>query len=748
MKINLRLALSYVFVIAVPLGLLSIMAISASKAKVEKSLQQALDHDLEMAWVQFYARGEEMKYGMLQAVAEPLHRKHVASGNVTELRMQMMEWWKFRPYVDVWMIVSPEGRVVARLGSEKTGDLFYQAEIIKQVIRTRQAIVSAELLPWTVLKEEGVILDGDEVKNVGKMGLILFAFTPVFDDNGNILGVIVTGDLLNGDSWVPNELKKRLPEVEVMIIQDDIVVSATSMDEDSTLLGRALPDTIFRDFIEGRLHRGLEMIGGKTYVFSGESIRSIDGHVVGALAVGVREGEFTALIRDVEKTIFLVTVFGFLIALGVAFIAGREITRPINKLVDVTRRIQEGDLRVRLDDKSLGGDDELGELARSFNRMAQELSRTYEKLRSSEEYYRGLMENAADPIFVLNCDGKCLDANPKAVEMTGYSKEELLKMNINELFPTYQQPILGEKLSKTLQTGRCVCLDYTVLNKTKDAIPVEISASAMKIGGEKVVMTIFRDVAERKKMEEEIAESHERLKRAYDELKSLDRLKDELIARVSHELRTPLTIVKGVLEVLEVEKDSNKRKKLLRVAINALQKQNAIIGDLIAIKKAEKGTLEPRVKNIEIDRPIKQVIDELKILADKKNVTIITDYDDSIPKVKADYKQLCHILRNLIDNAIKFNRDGGEVRISAQAKNNQVKVCVSDTGIGISKKHLKRIFDRFYQVDGSLTRRYGGTGIGLAIVKSIVEAHGGKITVESEVGKGSKFCFTLSTTKE
>lgn len=392
-----------------------------------------------------------------------------------------------------------------------------------------------------------------------------------------------------------------------------------------------------------------------------------------------------------------------------------------------------------------GEDARLAEIIASRIGAALHTMRLITELRQSEEYHRGLMENAADAIFVLNSEGRCLDANSKAVDITGYSKEELLKMNIKELFPPYQQAVLAKKLTETLEIGRGACGDLLILNKTKDAVPVEISSSTMEISGENVVMTILRDVTERKKMEKEIIESNERLRMAYEELKKLDKVKDELIARVSHELRTPLTIVKGVLEVLKNEETREDRMQLYQTGLNALKRQNAIIGDLIDISKVQRERLKlfPGITNLV--PVVEAVISEVSPFAEDRDITIRKEFEDNIPKVWADPTQLTHALRNLLNNAIKFNRDRGEVGIYLRANKNikAVEVCIRDTGIGIPEEHLDRIFDRFYQVDGSLTRRYGGTGLGLAIVKEIIEAHKGTITVESKAGEGSVFCFTL-----
>jgi two-component system sensor histidine kinase ResE len=157
----------------------------------------------------------------------------------------------------------------------------------------------------------------------------------------------------------------------------------------------------------------------------------------------------------------------------------------------------------------------------------------------------------------------------------------------------------------------------------------------------------------------------------------------------------------------------------------------------------EKGEVKLKLEAVNVDEVIKSVVDEFKPMLIKDNLRMKIEVEKDLPPAKADYKELRHVLRNLVSNAIKFNREGGEIGIEARKMGDMIEVCVSDTGIGIPEDKLNKIFERFYQIDSSPTRRYGGTGMGLAIVKEVVEAHGGKVTVESELGKGSRFCFTL-----
>lgn len=253
---------------------------------------------------------------------------------------------------------------------------------------------------------------------------------------------------------------------------------------------------------------------------------------------------------------------------------------------------------------------------------------------------------------------------------------------------------------------------------------------------------------ENARLYDELRERNVELKRAVEALKSLDEMKTNLIANVSHELRTPITICKGALELAIEERDSRTVRRLLKIAHDALARENRIIGDLLEVAKHERSALKLKLETFDIADVAKLIVGELEALALKNKVKIENAIPVGLPKVKADYEMVMKVLRIFIENAIKFNDEGGKVYLEARSIKDFIEVCVSDTGIGVEKKHLDRIFDRFYQVDSGLTRRYGGTGLGLAIAKDIIELHGGKIGAESESGKGSKFYFTLPTIQE
>ncbi len=248
-----------------------------------------------------------------------------------------------------------------------------------------------------------------------------------------------------------------------------------------------------------------------------------------------------------------------------------------------------------------------------------------------------------------------------------------------------------------------------------------------------------------KKLEDkflELESANTKLEVAYDELKSIDRLKDNIISNVTHELRTPIMLAWGFLELALDETDLTKRNEHLTKSIDALKREDKIVIDLIETATAEKGLLKPFTDTIYFGEIVTAAVENLKPKVTIYDINIDVSFDGDLI-ILGDYYQLKHVMINLIDNAIKFNVKQGKVEINAIEDNGQIQVCIKDTGIGIPEDKLAKIFDKLYQIESDTNRKYGGTGIGLTISKHIIEGHGGSIWVKSEEGEGSTFCFNL-----
>ena len=247
-------------------------------------------------------------------------------------------------------------------------------------------------------------------------------------------------------------------------------------------------------------------------------------------------------------------------------------------------------------------------------------------------------------------------------------------------------------------------------------------------------------------LEQRVTERTQELEDALVKLAEFNQLKANFVANVSHELRTPLTQIKGY-NVLLAEGSlgglTKEQKEALAITTRAIEKLEQLVNDLIGYPSTAKGELTLKRQAVFVNNAMTEVMHKSKPKAERKGVILIAEVTPDLPPVLADDEKLRWVLLQLTDNAIKFTPANGQVTVSASLRGQRVRLSVSDTGIGIPANHRDEIFESFRQLDGSSTRRYGGTGLGLALVRRIVEAHGSEILVESEEGHGSTFAFAL-----
>lgn len=268
----------------------------------------------------------------------------------------------------------------------------------------------------------------------------------------------------------------------------------------------------------------------------------------------------------------------------------------------------------------------------------------------------------------------------------------------------------------------------------------------------------LRKVLEEKQRFVRLKDFADQLEKTNLELRKIDSMKSEFVSVASHELRTPLAAVKNVVQLMLSGKTgavNENQKRFLSMAERNIDRLTNILNDLLNLSRIESGRMALNFENIELGAVIEWAASSLRPHADVKSIQIDVQIPESLPTIDGDQEKIEQILTNLIGNAIKFTPDGGKILISAhpppqgqkERYGQAVAISVKDSGIGIPAEHLGAIFEKFYQVEDSLRRSAGGTGLGLAITKGLVEAHQGKIVVESEMGKGSTFTFTLPVSR-
>jgi len=240
-----------------------------------------------------------------------------------------------------------------------------------------------------------------------------------------------------------------------------------------------------------------------------------------------------------------------------------------------------------------------------------------------------------------------------------------------------------------------------------------------------------------------IKDKHEaELRRAHEKLKSVDKLKTEFMNIAAHELKTPLVPMVGYLHLIDKSKLDSEDRENLEIAIRNTQRLQRLVGDILDIAKLESKVMKFNMEDVQLGRAIKDAISSAAPFAKEKKIYLKSEAPEKLPIIKGDFMRLSQVLTNLLNNAIKFTDKGG-ITVRARKSGGDVVVEVSDTGIGMAKQEIPKLFAKFYQADSSAKRKYGGTGLGLAICKEIVKAHRGNIWVESELGKGSTFAFKV-----
>lgn len=246
--------------------------------------------------------------------------------------------------------------------------------------------------------------------------------------------------------------------------------------------------------------------------------------------------------------------------------------------------------------------------------------------------------------------------------------------------------------------------------------------------------------------EKNLIEINKKLKDTNKRLQEIDELKDNFLSMVSHELWSPLATIQGYVTFLKEEKSgvlNEEQKETLGIVEEQADHLSHLIEELVDLSKIETGKFEVKLDRLDMSKIVAKCVNSLKQAAEEKKIVLKNDLLRKVAHVMADRKRITQVLTNLLGNAMKFMPEKGEISVSAREKKDTVEFSITDMGVGIPEDKINRIFDKFYQVDSANNRSYGGCGLGLAITKSIIEMHKGKIWVESKVGVGSKFSFEL-----
>ncbi|MBD2434673.1 MULTISPECIES: response regulator [Fischerella] len=403
----------------------------------------------------------------------------------------------------------------------------------------------------------------------------------------------------------------------------------------------------------------------------------------------------------------------------------------------------EQELRQAKDELELRVAERTAQLTKINEQLQSELSerqRAQEELRNSQARFAGIVSIADDAIISIDSSQKITLFNQGAEKIFGYTSQEVLGQPLDILLPSQYIQAHRQYVSdfgRSTKVARRMGERREIYGRRKDGteFPAEASISKLKLGQEIVYTVYLQDISDRKQVE---------------------RMKDEFVSVVSHELRTPLTSIHGSLGMLAsglIKPDSQQGKRLLQIAVDSTERLVRLINDILDIERIESGKVKMEKQTCNVADLIAEAINVMQPLAEKAKITL--SVSSLSQQLWADPDRIVQTLTNLLSNAIKFSTAGSTVWLSAELKwgedftppphfpNSHILFTVRDTGRGIPSDKLESIFERFQQVDSSDSRNHEGTGLGLAICKSIVQQHGGQIWVDSELGNGSTFYFTL-----
>ncbi|EHB68111.1 MULTISPECIES: ATP-binding protein [Paenibacillus] len=428
------------------------------------------------------------------------------------------------------------------------------------------------------------------------------------------------------------------------------------------------------------------------------------------------------------------TVMG--IGLAILFLAAsllsirvaKGLTSPLEKITRVARRIArlEYDARVNINRK-----DEIGQLAQAINGMADSLQTQVRTIRDNEDLLQSVLNNMTGGIVMVNGSGHIMLINRAAERMLGVDAEVITGKSYRELKQHYE---LTKLMKEGLENRNSFHEERNLYYPVESIVRLDGVPMVQEDGAYRGMLFLLQDVSD---------------------IRRLERMRSEFVANVSHELKTPLAAVKGFAETLlgGGVSDEKTARSFLQIIYDESERLNRLIGDILELSSIESKRVQMDYSPIHLQAFFETISEMMRTVAEKKRISLELDVPEEL-FMEGDEDKLRQIFMNLLSNAINYTQEGGRVKLTAREKlhNGQsediVQFIVKDSGIGIPKKDLPRIFERFYRVDKARSRGSGGTGLGLSIVKHLVDMHHGRIDVESELGVGSSFIIELPVLQE
>ena len=539
---------------------------------------------------------------------------------------------------------------------------------------------------------------------------------------GNIAGVIITRHLEPPDATAIDQFCKKIGQsalTRVTVILPDGKVIGDSKEDPATMDNHIdRPEVLIAVSGEIGNSRRYSRTLDKRMMYMALPLES-EGKIMAILRMSIPLTDVDAELKRIQNRIAL---GGFLIAVlasVICFYVSRRISRPIEKLRKGAESFAKGNLANRLPVPSTR---ETAALAEAMNFMAARLEKRIEAEINQRNVMEAILASMTEGVIAIDMDEHILSFNQAAADIIKRLRESSNGQALQEVIRNLQ---LQHFIKRALEADTPVSEDIMLHQADQRIVNIHAAPMRNSLDARIGSLLVLNDVTQ---------------------LRHLEKMRQDFVANVSHEIKTPLTAIKGFVETLQngAKDRPDDADRFISIIEKHANRLEAIVEDLLQLSRIEK---ENEAKQIRfaggsIQTILMSSIQICQAKADAKRIDIELSCDDSV-SATVNAALLEQALINLIDNAIKYSGENGKIVVKVEKTPVELFISIQDNGIGISKKYLPRLFERFYRVDKARSREQGGTGLGLAIVKHIVKAHGGHVTVESQRGKGSAFTIHL-----
>lgn len=749
MNIGSKFILSFLLVTLVPTILLAFLTTTIISNSKKDDAQETINHNLKAAWMQYYARAYQMQYGMLQASTESYIKDAIVHKDKAFLKKQMAAWNKYRPYVDLWTVVDSRAVTIASNNTPKSGVHLSFNGLVEKSIRNRASYISSEAVSRDILVSEALEekarvptvheKDGRSIKGELDDGIMLLVVTPVMDSRGEVIGAIITGDLINNDAFIPDTLADSIPGSLVTIAMGDTQIATNVINEaGQRTIGQRIPGAVLEEIDRNMGFRGEASIARRFYITAFDPIMNYEGKIIGSLFVGVPKERFVELQYKNIKAVVTIAVIGLFLASVVASFITYMITRPIKSLTRKAQLVSAGNLNINTAHKE--GNDEIADLARTFDIMVTNLRENEDRIKVSQDKLRQ-QKNLIESI--INSLPYCLYVIERNMGIVAWnrhaslacpickcgSEDECQNMNFIAHLPNDELKDGLEKVIRNVfETGEPQHIEQKVAGRERGAKELVVRTSIFPIFSERRrvenVVWMAEDITKKKEIEASIISS--------EKLAAIG----QLAAGIAHEVNNPLGGILNCLYNFKNRKLTDERKaEYLDFMEEGMKRVQNIVRQLLDFSQQHAPELSLTDINAMIEGIVPLFIHSIK----DRDIRLVKNLGAGLPAILVDKHQIEQILVNLILNAIQSLEGEGLIEISTRFEGSWYCILVSDNGCGIPPENIPRIFDPFFTTKGVGK----GTGLGLSVSRGIIERHKGRIDVESRVGRGTVFKVCL-----